>query len=103
MIRLGERQELVIVKQVEFGVYLAVSFEDAAEHILLPIKQVPEGSKVGDKLDVFVYRDSRDRMIATVKEPEAEAGRGCRAEGGAGWKVRRISGLGVGKGFDAAL
>ena len=74
MIRLGERQELVIVKQVEFGVYLAVSFEDAAEHILLPIKQVPEGSKVGDKLDVFVYRDSRDRMIATVKEPKLKLG-----------------------------
>ena len=49
MIRLGEKQELVIVKKVDFGVYLAVSFEDAAEHILLPAKQVPEGKKVGDE------------------------------------------------------
>ena len=44
MIRLGEKQELVIVKKVEFGVYLAVSFEDAAEHVLLPIKQMPENN-----------------------------------------------------------
>ena len=69
MIRLGEKQELVIVKKVEFGVYLAVSFEEAAEHVLLPVKQVPEDSEVGDKLEVFVYRDSKDRIIATVNEP----------------------------------
>ncbi len=70
MIRLGEKQELVIVKKVEFGVYLAVSFEDAAEHVLLPIKQMPENKGVGDKLEVFVYRDSKDRMIATTHEPK---------------------------------
>lgn len=70
MIRLGEKQELVIVKKVEFGVYLAVSFEDAAEHVLLPVKQVPEKSEVGDRLEVFVYRDSKDRMIATTHEPK---------------------------------
>ncbi|MCQ2538841.1 MAG: S1-like domain-containing RNA-binding protein [Acetatifactor sp.] len=69
MFKLGEKQELVVVKKVEFGVYLAVSFEDAAEHILLPIKQVPAGTEVGDKLTVFVYRDSKDRMIATVNTP----------------------------------
>lgn len=74
MIRLGEKQELVIVKEVEFGVYLAVSFEDAAEHILLPIKQVPEGATVGDKLTVFVYRDSKDRMIATTNSPKLVMG-----------------------------
>ena len=69
MICLGEKQELVIVKKVEFGVYLAVSFEEAAEHVLLPVKQVPEDSEVGDKLEGFVYRDSKDRIIATVNEP----------------------------------
>ena len=74
MIRLGEKQELVIVKKVDFGVYLAVSFEDAAEHILLPVKQVPEGKKVGDRVEVFVYRDSGDRMIATVREPKLQMG-----------------------------
>jgi hypothetical protein len=74
MIRLGEKQELVIVKEVEFGVYLAVSFETAAEHVLLPVKQVPEGSKVGDKLTVFIYRDSKDRLIATTREPKLRMG-----------------------------
>lgn len=74
MIRLGEKQELVIVKEVEFGVYLAVSFEDAAEHVLLPAKQVPTGSRQGDKLEVFIYRDSKDRMIATTKEPKLQMG-----------------------------
>ena len=74
MIRLGEKQELVIVKKVDFGVYLAVSFEDAAEHIPLPVKQVPEGKKVGDRVEVFVYRDSGDRMIATVREPKLQMG-----------------------------
>lgn len=69
MIRLGEIQELVIVKEVEFGVYLATCFEEAKEHVLLPIKQLPEGKTVGDKLDVFIYRDSKDRMIATVRTP----------------------------------
>lgn len=70
MIHLGEKQELVIVKKVEFGVYLAVSFEDAAEHVLLPVKQVPDNKNVGDKLEVFIYRDSKDRMIATTHEPK---------------------------------
>ena len=70
MIHLGEKQELVIVKKVEFGVYLAVSFEDAAEHVLLPVKQVPDKKNVGDKLEVFIYRDSKDRMIATTHEPK---------------------------------
>lgn len=37
--------------------------------VLLPIKQVPEGTKEGDKLNVFVYRDSQDRIIATTREP----------------------------------
>ncbi len=77
MIRLGERQELVIVKQVEFGVYLASSEEEGEEReerILLPKKQVPEGAKPGDVLDVFIYRDSRDRLIATVREPKLQIG-----------------------------
>lgn len=74
MIRLGETQELVIVKKVEFGVYLAVSFEDAADHVLLPLKQVPEGADVGDKVEVFIYKDSKDRIIATTNRPALELG-----------------------------
>lgn len=71
MIRLGEKQELVVAKRVEFGVYLAQDMESAAEErVLLPIRQVPDGTEVGDKLGVFIYKDSKDRMIATTKEPK---------------------------------
>jgi predicted RNA-binding protein (virulence factor B family) len=70
MIRLAEKQTLEVVKKVEFGVYLAENKEAAAEEkVLLPIKQVPEGTSVGDEIEVFIYKDSKDRMIATIKEP----------------------------------
>lgn len=69
MLLLGQKQTLVIVKEVEFGVYLAESMESADDKVLLPIKQVPRGAKKGDSLTVFLYRDSKDRMIATVNEP----------------------------------
>lgn len=69
MFKLGEKQVLTVVKQVEFGVYLAVSEAQAQERILLPVRQVPEGCRIGDQIEVFVYRDSKDRMIATTAEP----------------------------------
>lgn len=74
MIKLGEWQELVIVKKVEFGVYLAPSPQEKEERILLPGRQVPEGSGPGDVLSVFVYRDSDDRMIATTHTPRLVMG-----------------------------
>jgi len=74
MIKLGEKQILTIVKKVEFGVYLAESKETAEDRILLPIKQVPEGAAVGDQVEVFVYRDSKDRMIATTNIPKLVMG-----------------------------
>ena len=80
MILLGEKQELIIVKLVEFGVYLASSAGPEEEKVLLPRKQVPEGSAVGDKLTVFVYRDSQDRMIATVREPKLLMGQVAELE-----------------------
>lgn len=74
MIKLGEWQDLVIVKSVEFGVYLAPSLQEKEERILLPGRQVPKGSKLGDTLKVFVYRDSNDRMIATTNTPKLVMG-----------------------------
>lgn len=68
MMRLGEKQLLKVVKRVEFGMYLAEE-ENLKEKVLLPGKQVPEGLAVGDELEVFLYRDSKDRMIATTTEP----------------------------------
>lgn len=73
MMELGKKQTLQVVKKVEFGVYLA---EDARakeqERVLLPGKQVPEGTNVGDQLEVFLYKDSSDRLIATTRIPALE-------------------------------
>lgn len=73
MLKLGEKQVLKIIKTVEFGVYLAPEGE-AEEKVLLPAKQVPDGAGVGTGLEVFLYRDSKDRMIATTKTPLLEMG-----------------------------
>lgn len=73
MIRLGEKQELIVVKKVEFGVYLAEAMGEE-EKVLLPGKRVPEGIKEGDKIEVFIYKDSRDRIIATTVEPKLKMG-----------------------------
>lgn len=78
MIRLGEKQRLEIVKKVDFGVYLAPSVEKEEERVLLPAKQVPEGMDMGSRIEVFVYRDSKDRMIATVNEPKLLMGQVAR-------------------------
>ena len=68
--RLGEKQVLTVVKKVDFGVYLGSD----TERVLLPKKQVPEGIEVGDPVEVFLYKDSSDRMIATVNEPKLTVG-----------------------------
>ncbi len=68
-LRLGEIQKLEIVKKVEFGVYLAEPGRED-DKVLLPIKQVPAGASVGDVMEVFLYKDSKDRLIATTKRPK---------------------------------
>ncbi len=73
MIRLGMVQTLKIVKKVEFGVYLGDGI-DKEERILLPIRQVPQGAQIGDEIEVFVYRDSKDRPIATTNRPKLVLG-----------------------------
>ena len=71
--RLGEYQTLTIVKQVAFGVYLAES-RDAQEKVLLPKSQVSANAVLGDSMEVFLYRDSQDRMIATCAKPKLTLG-----------------------------
>ena len=73
MLELGKRQKLKIVKSVNFGVYLGEA-ADAQERVLLPAKEVPEGAAAGDELEVFLYKDSKDRLIATVREPLVKLG-----------------------------
>ena len=73
MIRLGEKQELTVIKKVEFGVYLAEE-STPEEKVLLPIKQVPRDAELGSKIDVFIYKDSSDRLIATTHTPKIMLG-----------------------------
>ena len=73
MIELGKKQILEVVKKVEFGVYLAEE-ADSTDKVLLPKKQVPEGADNGTKIEVFIYRDSKDRLIATTAEPKLTLG-----------------------------
>lgn len=75
MIRLGEVQQLKVVKRVDFGIYLADPQESSVdEKVLLPIKQVPEGTQIGDFIEIFAYKDSKDRLIATTRMPKLTLG-----------------------------
>jgi len=65
MVEIGKYNDLEVVKETDFGVYLD---GEAMGEILLPLRYVPN-CEVGDKLEVFIYRDSEDRIIATTKEP----------------------------------
>lgn len=68
--QLGKKQSLTIIKEVDFGVYLGEDADAPIEkRVLLPKKQVPGGAAIGDKVDVFLYKDSKDRIIATTNEP----------------------------------
>lgn len=71
--KLGEYQKLTVIKKVEFGVYLAEQENDETR-VLLPAKQVPQGTGIGDELEVFLYKDSKDRMIATTNQPKLTLG-----------------------------
>lgn len=68
MMELGRIQNLTIKRTVDFGVYLGTN--DGEDVVLLPKKQVPKDSKIGDELEVFLYRDSEDRLIATTNVPK---------------------------------
>ena len=63
--KLGEWNILRIDRIKEVGAYLT----DGVEDVLLPTRQIPEGVEIGDNLNVFLYRDSEDRLIATTHEP----------------------------------
>lgn len=70
MFKIGDFNELEIIKEVSFGVYLG----SEEEKVLLPQKYVRSNFKIGDKINVFIYKDSEDRLIATTLEPFAKVG-----------------------------
>lgn len=71
MLYIGRSAQLRVVKEVEFGLYLD---GDHFGEILLPRRYVPAGAQPGDRLDVFLYRDSEDIVIATTEKPFVQAG-----------------------------
>ena len=70
-IRLGDYNRMTVVKKVDFGMYLDGGVEG---EILLPSRYVPEGCRIGDELDVFVYLDQDERPVATTLNPLAKVG-----------------------------
>ncbi len=71
MAAIGTVNELEVIKEVDFGIYL-----DGAQHgeILMPKRYVPQGCKVGDRIEAFIYLDSEDRLVATTERPVAMVG-----------------------------
>ncbi|MDB5255356.1 MAG: hypothetical protein JWM14_51 [Chitinophagaceae bacterium] len=66
MIEIGKHNRLIVLRNTSVGLYLG---DQEGQDILLPIKYIPEGIDINDEIDVFVYRDSEDRLIATTLEP----------------------------------
>ena len=71
MVKLGDYNILRVVKRVDFGIYLDGG--DDGE-ILIPTRYVPQDVEVDDDLNVFIYLDSEDRLIATTEQPKAKVG-----------------------------
>ncbi len=71
MVEIGKLNKMKVVKAVDFGLYLDGG---ALGEILLPVRYVPKDCVVGDEIEVFIYRDSEDRVIATTEKPYAMLG-----------------------------
>ncbi|PIE33232.1 RNA-binding protein [candidate division KSB3 bacterium] len=74
MIETGKIQTLTIAKLVTFGAYLDAGTGNPSDNVLLPKNQLPPDAKPGDTLDVFIYRDSEERPIATCQKPRVQVG-----------------------------
>ncbi|HOJ77018.1 MAG TPA: S1-like domain-containing RNA-binding protein [Bacillota bacterium] len=74
MIALGKIQELIVVRKTPIGLYLNIGTGGNDSAVLLPKNQVSPGMEIGDKITVFVYKDSEDRVIATVNQPKLTVG-----------------------------
>ena len=101
MIELGIRQKLYIDHVTDFGVYLCEEKNlgrRKEECVLLPGKQVPKDAKKGDGIEVFVYKDSQDRPIATTQMPKLMLGELAELTVVDVTRIGAFSGLGAGEG-----
>ena len=85
---LGRMSRLYVTKMTKNGVYLG-SYEYPELKVLLPNNQVPKGTERGDIFQVFLYKDSEDRLIATTTEPYVQLGQMARL------KVTDVTGIGA--------
>ena len=69
-LQLGRVNRLTVARRADHGLYLSGGPED----ILLPNRYIPEGTDIGDELDVFIYLDQEERLIATTETPLAQVG-----------------------------
>lgn len=71
MAQIGKRNSLTVLHSTPHGIYL-----DGGDHgeILMPNRYIPKGTTLGEALDVFIYRDSEDRLVATTEVPFAMVG-----------------------------
>jgi len=74
MIELGKIQTLEVIRKTQIGLYLNTKNESGKDDILLPLSQVPQDINIGDEIKVFVYKDSEDRMVSTVRTPKLTLG-----------------------------
>ena len=87
MLKLGESQELTVLRIRSNGAYLGE--EENGESVLLPGAQIPDGCAEGSRIRVFLYKDSEDRLIATTREPMVTLGKTAKL------KVKQISRIGA--------
>lgn len=89
MIEIGKWNTLNVIRSKDFGIYLGEKDSKTEETVLLPRKQVPEGIKAGATMEVFIYRDSEDRPIATVNKPYITLGEMAKL------KVKSVTSIGA--------
>jgi len=75
LIKIGDYNKLKIVRKTDFGYFLDAGQQRSSKDILLPINSATSSElNIGDEVEVFIYRDSKDRPIATMKRPLAKVG-----------------------------
>jgi len=75
VINIGRINKLEVAREADFGYYLDAKTGNTSDDILLPIKSaMGKELNIGDEVDAFIYRDSKDRPIATLKAPLAQVG-----------------------------